>query len=241
MQKADIENKLELCIESFKSVLYEKDETFLENMAKSNMDQGNLARYMLWEWTQGVGLYGLWKLFEKKHDQRCLDVLTEYYDARIAEGLPSKNINTMAPIFALSYLYEYTKNEKYGDICKEWAEWAMHGLPRAGEGGFQHVTSDRVNDGELWDDTLFMTVLPLANIGRILGRQDYIDEAVYQYLVHTKYLADKKTGLWYHGFCFDGCHNFAEAFWGRGQQLGDGCHPPAAGNRPRRQPRPPHP
>ena len=216
MQKADIENKLELCIESFKSVLYEKDETFLENMAKSNMDQGNLARYMLWEWTQGVGLYGLWKLFEKKHDQRCLDVLTEYYDARIAEGLPSKNINTMAPIFALSYLYEYTKNEKYGDICKEWAEWAMHGLPRAGEGGFQHVTSDRVNDGELWDDTLFMTVLPLANIGRILGRQDYIDEAVYQYLVHTKYLADKKTGLWYHGFCFDGCHNFAEAFWGRG-------------------------
>lgn len=131
MQKADIENKLELCIESFKSVLYERDETFLENMAKSNMDQGNLARYMLWEWTQGVGLYGLWKLFEKKHDQRCLDVLTEYYDARIAEGLPSKNINTMAPIFALSYLYEYTKNEKYGDICKEWAEWAMHGLPRA--------------------------------------------------------------------------------------------------------------
>lgn len=76
MQKADIENKLELCIESFKSVLYERDETFLENMAKSNMDQGNLARYMLWEWTQGVGLYGLWKLFEKKHDQRCLDVLT---------------------------------------------------------------------------------------------------------------------------------------------------------------------
>ena len=36
MQKADIENKLELCIESFKSVLYERDETFLENMAKSN-------------------------------------------------------------------------------------------------------------------------------------------------------------------------------------------------------------
>ena len=122
MQKADIENKLELCIESFKSVLYERDETFLENMAKSNMDQGNLARYMLWEWTQGVGLYGLWKLFEKKRDQRCLDLLTEYYDARIAEGLPSKNINTMAPIFALSYLYEYTKNEKSGPSgpCTAW-------------------------------------------------------------------------------------------------------------------------
>ena len=68
----------------------------------------------------------------------------------------------------------------------------------------------------VWDDTLFMTVLVLANMGRILGRQDYTDEAVYQFLLHTKYLADKKTGLWYHGFTFHGNHNFAGAFWGRG-------------------------
>lgn len=216
MRNDKIASKLELCIESFKSVLYEKDEVFLAKMAENNIDQGTVARYMLWEWTQGVGLYGLWKLFEKSHDERCLNMLIEYYDARIAEGLPGKNINTMAPILTLGYLYEYTHNETYGKICLEWAEWAMHELARAGEGGFQHVTSDRVNEGELWDDTLFMTVLPLANVGRIFKRQDYIDEAVYQFLVHTKYLADKKTGLWYHGFCFDGCHNFAEAFWARG-------------------------
>ena len=86
MQKADIENKLELCLESFKTVLYERDETFLENMAKSNMDQGNLARYMLWEWTQGVGLYGLWKLFEKKHDQRCLDLCSRRKHPCVEEG-----------------------------------------------------------------------------------------------------------------------------------------------------------
>ena len=46
MLKDEVGKKLELCIESFKTVLYEKDETFLENMAKSNMDQGNLARYI---------------------------------------------------------------------------------------------------------------------------------------------------------------------------------------------------
>ena len=216
MNNAEIEQKLELCIESFKKVLYEVDEGFLENMAKSNLDQGNVARYLLWEWTQGVGLYGLWKLFEKHHDQRCLNTLTEYYDNCIRDGLPGKNVNTMAPILALSYLYEYTGNETYGDVCKEWVEWAYQEMPRAGEGGIQHLTSDRRNDGELWDDTLFMTVLAMANMGRILHKQEYIDEAVYQFLVHTKYLADKKTGLWYHGFCFEGCHNFAGAFWGRG-------------------------
>ena len=216
MNNAEIEQKLELCIDSFKKVLYEVDEGFLENMAKSNLDQGNVARYLLWEWTQGVGLYGLWKLFEKHHDQRCLNTLTEYYDNCIRDGLPGKNVNTMAPILALSYLYEYTGNETYGDVCKEWVEWAYQEMPRAGEGGIQHLTSDRRNDGELWDDTLFMTVLAMANMGRILHKQEYIDEAVYQFLVHTKYLADKKTGLWYHGFCFEGCHNFAGAFWGRG-------------------------
>ena len=143
-------------------------------------------------------------------------MLTEYYDARIAEGLPSKNINTMDPHFCPELSVRVHQNESTAISAKSGPSGPCTAWPARAKGGFQHVTSDRVNDGELWDDTLFMAVLPLANIGRILGRQDYIDEAVYQYLVHTKYLADKKTGLWYHGFCFDGCHNFAEAFWGRG-------------------------
>ena len=34
------------------------------------------------------------------------------------------------------------------------------------------MTSDDVNEQELWDDTLVMTVLFLANMGRILDRED---------------------------------------------------------------------
>ena len=74
------------------------------------------------------------------------------------------------------YLYEYTGDETYGAVCKEWAQWVMDSLPKTKEGGFQHITSDTLNDGELWDDTLFMTVLVLANMGRILGRQDYTED-----------------------------------------------------------------
>ena len=216
MQEQEVARKLELCVGSFKKVLYEPDDIFLKNMEKNNLAGDDISKYQLWEWTQGVGLYGLWKLFERTKDGRYLATLREYYDARIADGLPGKNINTMAPVLALSYLYEYTGDETYGAVCKEWAQWVMDSLPKTKEGGFQHITSDTLNDGELWDDTLFMTVLVLANMGRILGRQDYTDEAVYQFLLHTKYLADKKTGLWYHGFTFHGNHNFAGAFWGRG-------------------------
>jgi unsaturated rhamnogalacturonyl hydrolase len=51
------------------------------------------------------------------------------------------------------------------------------------------------HDGQLWCDTLFMSVLPLAKIGRLLERQSFIDEAKYQMLLHVKYLVDVSTGL----------------------------------------------
>ncbi|HEX7800773.1 MAG TPA: glycoside hydrolase family 88 protein, partial [Asticcacaulis sp.] len=44
----------------------------------------------------------------------------------------------------------------------------------------------------------------------------YVEEAKRQFLIHIKYLADRKTGLWFHGWTFDGRHNFAGALWGRG-------------------------
>jgi unsaturated rhamnogalacturonyl hydrolase len=43
-----------------------------------------------------------------------------------------------------------------------------------------------------------------------------VDEAARQFLVHTRYLADTSSGLWFHGWTFDGRHNFAQARWARG-------------------------
>lgn len=83
-------------------------------------------------------------------------------------------------------------------------------------GRVQHMTSDDVNEQELWDDTLVMTVLFLANMGRILDREDYRNEAQYQFMVHMKYLQDPKSGFWYHGWTFLERNHFAGAFWGRG-------------------------
>jgi unsaturated rhamnogalacturonyl hydrolase len=43
-----------------------------------------------------------------------------------------------------------------------------------------------------------------------------VQEAIYQFLLHAEYLCDVKSGLWYHGWTFEGNHHFSEAFWGRG-------------------------
>lgn len=215
-QVQTIEGKMRKLMEAFCPILYEEDDIFLENLKHSNLAGDDICRYQNWEWTQGVGLFGLWKLFEKTGDRQYLTILTRYYDRQLQIGFPALNVNTMAPFLTMSYVGAYLGEEKYLAPCRESAAWIMAHFPRTMEGGLQHMTSDCLNDQELWDDTLFMTVLFLAHMGKIEGNPAYTEEAQYQFLLHAKYLADRKTGLWYHGWTFHGRHNFAGAFWGRG-------------------------
>lgn len=214
--RAEIKEKLAKLTNAFRPILYEDDEVFLHNMEGRNLAGDDVRRYQHWEWTQGVGVYGLWKLFERTGDKSYLEVLVKYFDQQLETGFPALNVNTITPFLTMSYVGEHLREEKYLAPCRESAKWIMERFPRTEEGGFQHMTSDTLNDQELWDDTLFMTVLFLANMGRIEGKQAYVDEAQYQFLLHAKYLVDKKTGLWYHGWTFQGRHNFARALWGRG-------------------------
>ncbi|MBB3713554.1 unsaturated rhamnogalacturonyl hydrolase [Limimaricola variabilis] len=169
-----------------------------------------------WEWTHGIGLYGLFKYWELTGSDKAMSIITDWFEARLAEGTPTKNINTVAPFLTLACLHEVRPDPRWVPYLDAWAEWVMHEMPRTAEGGLQHIVYNSVNDQQLWDDTLMMSVLPLAKIGLLLGRPEYIEEAKFQFLLHTQYLADSETGLWFHGWTFDGDHNFARALWARG-------------------------
>lgn len=215
-RKKEAEEKCQILMEASSKILYEPDRTFLDNMKNHNLAGDDLQKYRFWEWPQGVGLYGLWKEFQYSGSQNSLALMREYYDRQLDAGLPSLNVNTTAPFLALSFLAEYTGEEKYMLACRRAADEIMHSFPRTKEGGIQHRTSDCVNEQELWDDTLFMVVLFLANMGRILKDDEMSAEAERQFFLHAKYLSDPKTGLWYHGWTFRENSNFAGAFWGRG-------------------------
>lgn len=169
-----------------------------------------------WEWAQGVGIYGLYCCAQELENKEELVWLNEWIDRNIEKGLPDRNVNTTAPLLTVSALGKDTGNEKYLAICREWAEWIMMDLPRTKFGGFQHVISNVLNHMQLWDDTLFMTVLFIARMAMIDNKKDYLKECEYQFLLHSNYLQDKRTGLWFHGWTFEGNHNFANALWGRG-------------------------
>lgn len=169
-----------------------------------------------WEWTQGVALFALFSYYRKTKDPALLEYLCGWFDRQFQKGLPDKNVNTMCPMLTMAYLYEETGNKDYLPCLEEWADYAVYHMPRAGEGAIQHVVSGHANEGQIWDDTLYMTVLFIAKTGVLLGRQEYVNESIYQFLVHIKYLTDPKTGLLFHGFTFQGRHHFAGALWGRG-------------------------
>jgi len=176
-----------------------------------------------WDWPQGVGLYGIYKLNEYYKEDRYKDFFENWYKENLKKGLPSKNINTTAPYLTLVDLLDKLENPVYEQLCLEQAQWLMDELPRTKEGGFQHVTSAvnsvsevRLNEGELWIDTLFMAVLFLNKMGQRYKNQEWVEESIRQVLIHIKYLYDKKSGLFYHGWSFLENGNFGEIFWCRG-------------------------
>ncbi len=177
---------------------------------------GDYVSFDSWEWPQGVGLYGIAQLWLQTGDEGARALLEDWYNKQFAKGLPTLNVNTTAPMLALSLLWKETRDPKWGAALQDWAERVLAEAPRTASGGFQHDVSDKVNDGEMWDDTLFMLALFLASYGQTSGQKELVDEASFQFLIHTHYLCERETGLWFHGWTFDGNHNFARARWARG-------------------------
>lgn len=176
-----------------------------------------------WDWPQGVGLYGLLELQRARGNQDYDEFLIDWVRKNLERGLPSRNINTTAPFLVLLDLIERHDFPEWEEQCKIHADWLINDLPKTKDGGFQHVTTgipDRnaviLNEGQLWDDTLFMAVLFLGKIGVRYNNRTWIEESVHQFLVHIQYLYERETGLFYHGWTFNGNNNFGRIFWNRG-------------------------
>ncbi|MFP9228747.1 beta-galactosidase BglB [Pectobacterium cacticida] len=177
---------------------------------------GDYISFDSWEWPQGVGIYGLVRLWEFTKREDISQLIKTWYAKQFEQGLPKLNVNTTAPMLPLSLLWAQTKNPEYRAVLDHWADRVMNELPRTPEMGFQHIVSDGINEMELWDDTLFMVVLFLAHYGTVSGRKELVSEATRQFLLHARYLNDSETGLWFHGWSFKERNNFARARWARG-------------------------
>ncbi|MGS2776983.1 beta-galactosidase BglB [Robertmurraya sp. GLU-23] len=213
MQRHEIEQKIELLIDNLIN-LNDPDGKYAIPLADGRKIDNKSFNY--WEWTAGVGLYGMMKYYKLTKKEEILSIIIKWFDDQFKEHPVEKNVNTMVQMLTLAFLYEETGNPTYLPYLETWGDWLYHDMPRTKGGGIQHVVFGSENYQQLWDDTLMMSVMPLTKIGLLLNKPEYVEEAKKQFLIHIKYLSDKKTGLWFHGWTFEGNHNFAEALWGRG-------------------------
>ena len=227
IQEKEVRNKLDLVIEKLLDLGGPDNAKELEESGGEAI--GFYARdfgIREWDWPQGVGLYGLLKVMQHEKGEKrekYKKFLHSWFVDNIEQGLPSRNINTTTPLLTLAEFGEFDDDGRFEKLCLDWADWLMYSLPRTKEGGFQHVTSAngdrqgvRLNENELWIDTLFMTVLFLNKMGQKYQKEEWIDEGIHQVLLHIKYLYDKQRSLFYHGWSFYRNSNFGGVFWCRG-------------------------
>lgn len=218
-----LREKLELVIDKLMNLgqrtASERLDTEDDRTAAFNRRDSGIA---IWDWPQGVGLYGFQKIMKMDGNDKYVDFLHNWYKARMEEGLPVRNINTTAPLLTLVGLIDEAHPE-YEALALSWVKWIMEELPRTQEGGFEHVTSGdeegktvHRNPEQMWVDTLFMAVLFLNKMAQKYDVQAWRDEAEYQVLQHIKYLFDTSTGLLFHGWTFEKRNNFGGVRWNRG-------------------------
>ncbi|MCW2475997.1 glycoside hydrolase family 105 protein [Candidatus Symbiopectobacterium sp. NZEC151] len=192
-------------------VAIREDDAYLKSIGAYGSDMS----IELWDWSQGVGLYGIWRLYEATGDQTYVDYLSAWFERHRAEAAV-KNVNHVAPMLTLVSLLEQQENVQWRALVNEYGEWIEQGLLRTEMGGFAHTTATRNNEGQLWVDTLFMSGLFHVKAGQLLNKPAYCEEVIYQFLLHTQFLSDPVSGLWRHGWHFTEKHHFAGALWGRG-------------------------
>ena len=216
MMKNIIEGYLDLVVNNLIHLENQDDlaNEFVNVSAKEAEKQGFFARDFgmeEWDWPQGVGLFGLSQNLEKNGSY-----IVNWAKAEIEKGLPTKNINTICPLISLMEFKEFEQ------LSLEWMEWIDNDFPRTDERGLQHITSGndkfsiRLNEGQIWIDTLFMTALFIGKMGKKYNNQKWINDSQCQFLLHTKYLVDRESGLFYHGWDFTDNSNFGGNFWCRG-------------------------
>uniref|UniRef100_UPI0025F79A63 glycoside hydrolase family 88 protein n=1 Tax=Butyrivibrio sp. TaxID=28121 RepID=UPI0025F79A63 len=158
---------------------------------------------LTWDWPCGVAYYGIAKAYEVTKKKEYLDVLKARIDEYVDElGLPKVwTVNTCAMGHCLITLYDATKDQKYWDIVMSKVDYLRNDALRFGDNVLQHTVSAN-NDfpEQCWADTLFMAAFFLLRVGVHEQDEELIADALNQYYWHIKYLQNKNTGLYYHGY-----------------------------------------
>ena len=173
---------------------------------------------LTWDWPCGVAYYGICKAYKTTGNQEFLDLLKARIDEYRELGLPKVwTVNTCAMGHSIITLYEETGDEAYWEIALSKLDYLRNHALRFADNVLQHTVSAK-NDfpEQAWADTLFMAAFFMLRMGVKMQDEELINDALDQYYWHIKFLQDKSTGLWYHGYSHqNGGNHMSGFYWGR--------------------------
>lgn len=172
---------------------------------------------MEWDWPAGVAMYGVACAWEATGRADYLQLLRGWMDERLEEGLPPLSVNGVSVGHALLSLYAATGEERYLTIVEQLAEFLAQEAERFDGGVIQHTVSEGyLFPQQAWVDTMMMAGYFLLRAGRVLGREELVEDGLLQYHAHERLLQDERTNLYYHGWDDIGQSHMSAVFWARG-------------------------
>ncbi|MGG4033916.1 glycoside hydrolase family 88 protein [Paenibacillus cisolokensis] len=171
-----------------------------------------------WDWPGGVAFYGVCEAFEATGNGQYMELLQQWVDEKLEDGLPKLSVNGVSIGHSLITLYKSTGDSKYLDIAVRMADYLLHDAERFGDDVLQHtVNSEKdVFPEQAWVDTMMMAGYFLLRMGRLLDRSDYRDFGLKQYHGHEELLQDPVTNLYYHGWDNVAKNHMSAVYWARG-------------------------
>ncbi len=171
-----------------------------------------------WDWPGGVAFYGVAEAYEVTGKEEYLNLLKDWMDERLEDGLPKLSVNGVSMGHALLSLYAGTNDQRYLDTAIQLAEYLRNDAERFGDGILQHTVNSTtyVFHEQAWVDTMMMAGLFLLRIGKLTDNKEYFDDGLKQFHGHEELLQDPVTDLYYHGWDNIAKNHMSSIYWGRG-------------------------
>lgn len=182
---------------------------FYVQMADSEMKRNpeswmiDFSKTPKWNYCHGLELQSMLQVWEKTGSQKYFDYAYSYADLMINEKgeiktykLSEYNIDRVNSGKMLFPIYAKTTEERFRKAMDSlYTQMETH--PRTADGSFWHK---KVYPHQVWLDGLYMACPFLAQYGKVFDKPELFDEVALQIIDCHKYLYDRKTGLYYHGW-----------------------------------------
>ncbi len=196
-----------------------KYKELVKRVADRMIDENPVSRVMTiteFDWVDGVGMYGLLRAAQKYGFDEYVRFMKQWVESNKDKAYRINTVNGTAAMIAILDMCGGLDDENI-DLCRYVGEYIINDADRTDNGALEHTVTDPnfVFHQQMWADTLFMSCIFLAKLGKKTGEKKYADEAVKQLRLHHKFLKDKETGLFFHGYSCITKDNMSSIDWAR--------------------------